>query len=39
MGRLHTMLQDPRADGLGVSSCIQLALKDAKIDRDQVRPS
>ena len=28
--------QDPRADGLGVSGCIELALKDAKIDRDQV---
>jgi 3-oxoacyl-[acyl-carrier-protein] synthase II len=29
-------MTDPRADGLGVSSCIELALKDAKIDRDQV---
>eukprot|EP00877_Chromochloris_zofingiensis_P012164 jgi/Chrzof1/7200/Cz02g14160.t1_KAS1[v5.2] len=29
-------MTDPRADGLGVSSCIELALKDAQIDRDQV---
>jgi 3-oxoacyl-[acyl-carrier-protein] synthase II len=29
-------VQDPRADGLGVSGCIELALKDAKIERDQV---
>jgi 3-oxoacyl-[acyl-carrier-protein] synthase II len=30
-------MTDPRADGLGVSTCIELALKDAGIDRDQVR--
>lgn len=29
-------MTDPRADGLGVSTCIELALKDARIDRDQV---
>lgn len=29
-------MTDPRADGLGVSSCIKLALADAGIDRDQV---
>eukprot|EP00208_Stichococcus_sp_RCC1054_P007010 CAMPEP_0206135702 /NCGR_PEP_ID=MMETSP1473-20131121/976_1 /ASSEMBLY_ACC=CAM_ASM_001109 /TAXON_ID=1461547 /ORGANISM="Stichococcus sp, Strain RCC1054" /LENGTH=462 /DNA_ID=CAMNT_0053527743 /DNA_START=191 /DNA_END=1579 /DNA_ORIENTATION=+ len=29
-------MTDPRSDGLGVSSCIQLALADAGIDRDQV---
>ena len=29
-------MTDPRADGLGVSSCIELALKDAGIERDQV---
>jgi Beta-ketoacyl synthase, C-terminal domain len=29
-------MTDPRADGLGVSTCIQLALKDAAIDREQV---
>lgn len=32
---LHTP-PDPRADGLGVSTCIELALKDAGIDREQV---
>ena len=29
-------MTDPRADGLGVSTCIDLALKDSRIDRDQV---
>lgn len=29
-------MTDPRKDGLGVSSCIELAIKDAGIDRDQV---
>lgn len=29
-------MTDPRADGLGVSSCIELALKDARIERGQV---
>jgi 3-oxoacyl-[acyl-carrier-protein] synthase II len=29
-------MTDPRADGLGVSTCIELALKDARIDRDMV---
>ena len=29
-------MTDPRADGLGVSTCIELALKDAKIDKGQV---
>jgi 3-oxoacyl-[acyl-carrier-protein] synthase II len=29
-------MTDPRKDGLGVSSCIELALKDAGIERDQV---
>ncbi|GMH38244.1 hypothetical protein BSKO_06128 [Bryopsis sp. KO-2023] len=29
-------MTDPRADGLGVSSCVKLALADAGIDRDQV---
>lgn len=29
-------MTDPRADGLGVSTCIELALKDSGIDRDQV---
>jgi 3-oxoacyl-[acyl-carrier-protein] synthase II len=29
-------MTDPRADGLGVSTCIELALKDARIERDQV---
>ena len=33
----YCAVQDPRADGLGVSGCIKLALKDAKIERDQVR--
>lgn len=27
---------DPRVDGLGVSNCIKLALRDARIERDQV---
>lgn len=31
-------MTDPRKDGLGVSSCIELALKDAAIERDQVTP-
>ncbi|KAI8469757.1 MAG: thiolase-like protein [Monoraphidium minutum] len=29
-------MTDPRADGLGVSTCIELAIKDARIERDQV---
>lgn len=29
-------MTDPRADGLGVSTCIQLALKDAAIEKEQV---
>ena len=29
-------MTDPRADGLGVSTCIELALKNAQIERDQV---
>ena len=30
-------MTDPRADGLGVSTCIELALKNAGIERDEVR--
>lgn len=30
-------MTDPRADGLGVKTCIELALKDSAIERDQVR--
>lgn len=29
-------MTDPRADGLGVSTCIELALKDANIEKEQV---
>eukprot|EP00232_Nephroselmis_pyriformis_P001028 CAMPEP_0182912280 /NCGR_PEP_ID=MMETSP0034_2-20130328/37432_1 /TAXON_ID=156128 /ORGANISM="Nephroselmis pyriformis, Strain CCMP717" /LENGTH=478 /DNA_ID=CAMNT_0025048943 /DNA_START=18 /DNA_END=1454 /DNA_ORIENTATION=- len=29
-------MTDPRSDGLGVSSCIELALKDGGIERDEV---
>ena len=29
-------MTDPRADGLGVSTCIQLALKNAQIEKEQV---
>lgn len=29
-------MTDPRADGLGVSTCIDLAIKDAGIDKEQV---
>ena len=29
-------MTDPRADGLGVSTCIELALKNAGIERDEV---
>lgn len=29
-------MTDPRADGLGVSTCIELALKDAGIEREQI---
>lgn len=29
-------MTDPRADGLGVSTCIELALKDAGIEKEQV---
>ena len=29
-------MTDPRADGLGVKTCIELALKDSMIERDQV---
>ncbi len=31
-------MTDPRADGLGVSTCINLALKNSGIERDQARP-
>ena len=29
-------MTDPRVDGKGVSSCIELALEDSRIERDQV---
>lgn len=29
-------MTDPRADGLGVSTCIELAMKDAGVDREQI---
>jgi len=29
-------MTDPRADGLGVSTCIDLAIKDAGVEREQV---
>jgi hypothetical protein len=29
-------MTDPRADGLGVSTCIELAIADARIEREQV---
>lgn len=29
-------MTDPRADGLGVSTCINLALKDAGVEREQI---
>jgi 3-oxoacyl-[acyl-carrier-protein] synthase II len=29
-------MTDPRSDGLGVSTCIELALKDAGIDKEQI---
>jgi 3-oxoacyl-[acyl-carrier-protein] synthase II len=29
-------MTDPRADGLGVSTCIEAAIRDARIDREQV---
>ena len=29
-------MTDPRADGLGVSTCIELALKNARIEKEQV---
>ena len=29
-------MTDPRADGLGVATCIDLAIKNARIDKDQV---
>ena len=29
-------MTDPRADGLGVSTCIELALKNAQIQKEQV---
>jgi 3-oxoacyl-(acyl-carrier-protein) synthase len=29
-------MTDPHPDGLGVSTCIKLALKDSKIERDEV---
>ena len=32
-------MTDPRADGLGVKTCIELALKDSMIERDQVSAS
>ncbi len=31
-------MTDPRADGLGVSTCIEIALADAGIEREQARP-
>lgn len=31
-------MTDPHPEGLGVSTCIELALKDAKIERDEVLP-
>ena len=30
-------MTDPRADGLGVSTCIELAIANAKLDKDAVR--
>ncbi len=32
-------MTDPHPDGLGVSTCIELALKDSGIERDEVRGS
>lgn len=32
-------MTDPRADGLGVSSCIQGAIKDAGVSPEEVFPS
>ena len=29
-------MTDPRPDGLGVSTCIELALKNSKVDKDRV---
>ncbi len=29
-------MTDPRADGLGVSTCIELALRNARIEKEQV---
>lgn len=29
-------MTDPRSDGLGVSTCIELALKDSRIPKEQV---
>ncbi len=29
-------MTDPRADGLGVSTCIELAMKDAGVEREQI---
>jgi len=29
-------MTDPRSDGLGVSTCIELAMKDAGVDREQI---
>lgn len=30
-------MTDPRPDGLGVSTCIELALKNSRVDRERVR--
>ena len=30
-------MTDPRADGLGVSTCVELAIANAKLDKDAVR--
>lgn len=32
-------MTDPRADGLGVSTCIKLALQDAGVEPEQVGPA
>jgi 3-oxoacyl-[acyl-carrier-protein] synthase II len=29
-------MTDPRSDGLGVSTCIELAMKDARVEREQI---
>ena len=32
-------MTDPRPDGLGVSTCIELALKNSGVEKERVRPS